>query len=135
MWDRDELLSVVKYASHMRNKVALTVFWDLDARNHKVTLLKIKNIRLKEKYGEGELPHEAKTGSGPILLTCSFPYVRDWLDEHPVRNEPEARLTQALRLIPRRHGACSSICGEGYSVYLLRATSLIRTSAKGRSIF
>jgi integrase/recombinase XerD len=61
-------------------------------RNHEVTLLKIKHIRLREKYGEGEIPHEAKTGSGPILLTCSFPYVRDWLNEHPFRNEPDARL-------------------------------------------
>jgi hypothetical protein len=33
-----------------------------------------------------------KRGSGPILLTCSFSYVRDWLNEHPFRNEPDARL-------------------------------------------
>ncbi|HET7284238.1 MAG TPA: hypothetical protein VFI70_06085 [Nitrososphaeraceae archaeon] len=26
------------------------------------------------------------------MLTCSFPYVRDWLNEHPFRNEPNARL-------------------------------------------
>jgi integrase/recombinase XerD len=57
-----------------------------------ITLLKIKHIRLKERYGEGEVPHEAKTGSGPILLTSSFPYVRDWLNEHPFKNEPNARL-------------------------------------------
>jgi hypothetical protein len=44
----------------------------LDARPHEITLLKIKHIRLKEKYGEGEIPHQAKTGSGPILLTFSF---------------------------------------------------------------
>ena len=69
----------------------------LDARNHELTLLKIKHIRLKEKYGEGEIPHQAKTGSGPILLTFSFPYVRDWLNEHPFRNEPEARLICNLR--------------------------------------
>jgi integrase/recombinase XerD len=42
--------------------------------------------------GEGEIPNEAKTGTGPILLTCSFPYVRDWLSEHPFKNEPNARL-------------------------------------------
>ena len=64
----------------------------MDARNHEITLLKIKHIRLREKYGEGEIPQEAKTGSGPMLLTCSFPYVRDLLNEHPFRNEPNARL-------------------------------------------
>jgi integrase/recombinase XerD len=88
LWERDELLTVIKYEPYKRNKAALSLLWDLDARNHEVTLLKIKHIRLKEKYGEGEIPHEAKTGTGPILLTCSFPYVRDWLNEHPFRNEP-----------------------------------------------
>ena len=47
---------------------------------------------MREQYGEGEIPPEAKTGTGPVLLTCSFPYVRDWLNEHPFRNEPESRL-------------------------------------------
>jgi hypothetical protein len=92
LWDRDEILSIVKYEPYKRNKAALTLLWDLDARNHEITLLKIKNIRFREKYGEGEIPHEAKTGSGLILLTCSFPYVRDWLNEHPFKNEPNARL-------------------------------------------
>jgi hypothetical protein len=54
--------------------------------------LKIKHIRLRERYGEREIPHKAKTGSGPVLLTCSFPYVRDWLNKHPFRNESNARL-------------------------------------------
>ena len=31
------------------------------ARPHELTLLKIKHIRLKEKYGEGEIPHVALT--------------------------------------------------------------------------
>jgi integrase/recombinase XerD len=92
IWDRDELLTIIKYQPYLRNKAALTLFWDLDARNHEVTMLKIKNVRLRDKYGEGEVPYEAKTGSGPMLLTCSFPYIRDWLNEHPFRNNPEARL-------------------------------------------
>jgi hypothetical protein len=69
VWERDEILFVLKYELYIRNKAALTLFWDLDARNHEVTLLKIKHIRLKECYGEGEIPHEAKTGTGLILLT------------------------------------------------------------------
>src|SRR5215469_4453094 len=97
LWERDDLLLVVKYELFKRNKAALTLFWDLDARNHEVTLLKIKHIQLKGRYGEGQIPDEAKTGTGPILLTCSFPYVRDWLNEHPFKNSPEARLICNLR--------------------------------------
>jgi len=54
LWERDELLSIIKYEPYKRNKAALALFWDLDARNHEVTLLKIKHIRLRERYGEGE---------------------------------------------------------------------------------
>jgi integrase/recombinase XerD len=92
LWERDEILFILKYEPYKRNKAALALFWDLDARNHEITLLRIKHIRLRERYGEGEIPYQAKTGSGPVLLTCSFPYVRDWLNEHPFRNEPDARL-------------------------------------------
>jgi integrase/recombinase XerD len=92
IWDREELELIIKYEKFKRNKAVISMMWDLDARNHEITLLKIKHLRLKEKYGEGEIPHQAKTGSGPFLLTISFPYVRDWLNEHPFRNEPDARL-------------------------------------------
>jgi hypothetical protein len=92
IWEKDEFLSIIKYEQFQRNKATLALLWDLDARPHEITLLKIKHIRLKEKYGEGEIPHQEKTGSGPILLTCSFPYVRDWLNQHPFKNEPNARL-------------------------------------------
>jgi integrase/recombinase XerD len=79
------------YEKYRRNKAALTLLWDLNGRNHEVTLLQIKHIQLKERYG-GEIPYESKTGTGPVLLSWSFPYVRDWLNEHPFRNERNARL-------------------------------------------
>jgi integrase/recombinase XerD len=96
IWDRDDLFTIIRYEPHKRNKAIIALLWDLDARPHEVTLLKIKHIQLKEKYGEGEIPHEAKTGSGPALLTFSFPYVRDWLNEHPFKNSPDAALICSL---------------------------------------
>lgn len=92
IWERDELRSVLKYEPLKRNKAIIALMWDLDTRPHEITLLKMKHIRLKEEYGEGEIPYNAKTGSGTNLLTMSFPYVRDWINEHPFKNEPNARL-------------------------------------------
>ena len=97
IWERDELQAVIKYEISRRNKAIIALLWDLDARPHEITLLKIKHVRLKEKYGEGEIPFTAKTGSGPILLTFSLPYLRDWLNEHPDRNNSDARLVCNLR--------------------------------------
>src|SRR5690606_34070656 len=68
-WDKSEILAIIPYATHPRNKAALGLFWDLDARNHEVTSLKIKHLRLNERYAEGEIPFQTKTGGGPILLT------------------------------------------------------------------
>lgn len=45
IWDRDELMTIIPYEPQAKNKAALTLFWDLDARNHEVTLLKNKNCR------------------------------------------------------------------------------------------
>ena len=73
IWDFEELKTVIKYEPQKRNKAILSLLWDLNGRNHEITLLRIKHIRLRERYGEGEIPHQAKTGSGPILLTFSFP--------------------------------------------------------------
>lgn len=83
IWDKEDFQTVIRYEPLKRNKAALALLWDLDARPHEISGLKIKHITLKEKYGEGEIPFESKTGTGPILLTFSFPYVRDWLNEHP----------------------------------------------------
>jgi hypothetical protein len=44
LWEREELLLIIKYEPFKRNKAALALFWDLDARNHEVTLLKIKHV-------------------------------------------------------------------------------------------
>jgi integrase/recombinase XerD len=71
IWDRDELLTVVNYEPYICNKAALTLFWDLEARIHEVTMLKIKHIRLREKYREGEVP-----STTPMAIVYSSRVVR-----------------------------------------------------------
>jgi hypothetical protein len=36
LWERDEILSIIKYEPHKRNKAALALLWDLNARPHEV---------------------------------------------------------------------------------------------------
>jgi integrase/recombinase XerD len=51
LWEHNEILSVIKYEPHKRNKAALALLRDLKARPHENSLLKIKHIRLKENVG------------------------------------------------------------------------------------
>ena len=88
----DEVLTIISYEPALRSQAIITLLWDLDARPHEISALRIKDIILNEQYGEGTIPSNTKTGGGPILLTSSFTYVRDWINKHPFKNEPNARL-------------------------------------------
>jgi integrase len=66
VWERDEIQKIIQYEPNKRNKAIIALAWDLDARPHEITLLKIKHIKLLDRYGEGQIPHEAKTGSLPV---------------------------------------------------------------------
>jgi len=92
IWELDDVLTIVAYEPELRNQAIITLLWDLDARPHEITALRLKDIVLNEQYGEGSIPSNTKTGGGPILLTSSFTYVRDWINKHPFKNEPNARL-------------------------------------------
>ncbi len=92
IWKLEDVLTVVAYESELRNQAIITLLWDLDARSHEITALRLRDITLNKQYGEGTIPSNTKTGGGPILLTSSFTYVRDWINKHPFKNEPNARL-------------------------------------------
>lgn len=64
--------------------------------NHEIAALRIRDVILSEQYGEGTIPSNTKTGGGPFLLRSSFTYVRDWINKHPFKNEPNARLICSL---------------------------------------
>jgi hypothetical protein len=51
IWEIKELQAVIKYEPHKRNKAILSLLWDLNGRNHEITLLRPKHIRLNERYG------------------------------------------------------------------------------------
>jgi site-specific recombinase XerD len=92
IWELSEVLTIVEYEPELRNKAIISLLWDLDARPHEITALRVRDIMLHEQYGEGNIPSNTKTGGGPILLTSSFTYVRDWINDHPFKNERNARL-------------------------------------------
>jgi integrase/recombinase XerD len=60
--------------------------------------LRIKDIAFKTigSYQYAEVLVNGKTGSRPIPLISSIPYVKDWLDSHPQRGNPGAYLIPSL---------------------------------------
>jgi integrase/recombinase XerD len=68
IWERDDLLTVIKYEPLKRNKAALALCWDLDARPHEVALLKVKNLRLFPRYAEGRFQHRLRIKSAYAMF-------------------------------------------------------------------
>jgi hypothetical protein len=71
---------------------------DLSARPHEILSLKIKDIVFKavDKYQYAEVLVNGKTGTRHIPLIQSIPYIKDWLSNHPSRNNPKSPLFVGL---------------------------------------
>jgi integrase/recombinase XerD len=92
VWTRDEVLSILKYEPELRNKALITMSWDMYARNHEVASLRIKEINfgVSDVYADGEIPPETKTGGGEFVLGMSYPFARDWHNQHPQNTDGNA---------------------------------------------
>jgi integrase len=71
---------------------------DLSARPHEILNLKIKDVVFKNanSYQYAEVLVNGKTGSRHIPLIQSIPYLKDWLANHPSRNNPKSPLFVSL---------------------------------------
>jgi hypothetical protein len=74
---------------------------DLSARPHEILNLKIKDIAFKTAAGSNnrqyaEVLVNGKTGTRHIPLIQSIPYIKDWLSNHPSRNNPNSPLFVGL---------------------------------------
>jgi integrase/recombinase XerD len=71
---------------------------DLSARPHEILDLRIKDIVFKtvNKYQYAEVLVNGKTGSRPIPLIQSIPYIKEWLSNHPSRNNQNSPIFVGL---------------------------------------
>src|SRR5689334_6351596 len=88
----DILLNVKKYKRKEKSTYKPS---DMSCRPDELLKLKIKDIVFKmaengQRYAEVVL--NGKTGTRPIPLINSIPYVKDWLDSHPLGSHPNAYL-------------------------------------------
>jgi hypothetical protein len=82
---------------------------DLSARPHEILNLKIKDIIFKitvDNKQYAEVLVNGKTGTRHIPLIQSIPYIKEWLSNHPSRNNPNSPLFVGLgrRSLGRRLG-------------------------------
>ena len=104
LWSQEDDLLFLKWVTNKRDRCYHTMSRDTSCRPHELLALKIKDIVFKtavvvdnsNKYQYAEVVVNGKTGSRPIPLIQSLPYVKDWLANHPSRNNPNSPVFVSL---------------------------------------
>jgi integrase len=96
MWSSEDDLLFLKYCPSKRMKCFHTIAKDTSCRPHELLKLRIRDVNFKitlDKYQYAEVLVNGKTGSRPLVLIDSIPYLKDYLDhEHPQPGNPNAIL-------------------------------------------
>lgn len=95
MWTAEDDQLFLKYCPSSRIKCYHSMSRDTSARPAELLKLKIKEVVFK--LGPGgqqyaEIVVSGKTKQRPLPLINSISYVKKWLNEHPMKNNPEAPL-------------------------------------------
>ena len=93
LWTQQDDLLFLKYCPSKRERCYHAMSRDLSARPHEILKLKIRDLSFKmvgpSQYVEVVV--NGKTGTRPIPLFNSIPYLKDYLDhEHPQPHNPNA---------------------------------------------
>lgn len=95
LWTLGDNLLFLKYCPSKRDCCYHAISRDTSCRPHEILKLRIKDIVFKitgDNRQYAEVLVNGKMGSRHIPLINSIPYLKDWLDDHPQRGNPNASL-------------------------------------------
>lgn len=94
MWSTEDDLLFLKYCPSKRDRCYHVIGRDSSCRPYELLKLKLKDVVFKSVGSKqyAEILVNGKTGSRHIPLIASIPYLKDWLDDHPQRNNPNSFL-------------------------------------------
>jgi integrase/recombinase XerD len=98
LWTQQDDLLFLSYCPSKRDRCYHTLSRDSSCRPHELLKLRIKDVIFKTSgdYQYAEITVNGKTGTRTIPLFAYIPYLKDWLDEHPQRGNPNGMLFPSM---------------------------------------
>ena len=92
---REEFLKMVEAVPKVsrypaRDRALLYVMYEFAARPSELLNMKVGNLRFYEGYAE--ITTEGKTGVKTLTLVLSYNALREWYEQHPLKEDPNAYL-------------------------------------------
>jgi integrase len=106
LWTEQDDALFLKYCPNKRDRCYHILAHDSSFRPSDILGLKIKFIVFKTtgQHLYAEILVSGKTGTRPIPLFLDLPYIKDWLDPHPQRGNPNAYLIPSMDRKHRKFG-------------------------------
>ena len=98
LWTGEDDLLFLRYCPNKRDRCYHTLSRDSSCRPDELLKLRAKDVIFKTSgdYQYAEITVNGKTGTRTIPLFSCIPYLKDWLDEHPQRGNPNAMLFPSM---------------------------------------
>jgi len=89
---KEDIKKMINVADHIRDKALISLLYESGFRIGELLPLMIKNIEFDEYGAKILVPEEGKTGMRKIRLVSSVPYLATWIENHPLKDNPESPL-------------------------------------------
>lgn len=89
---KDEVLEIIDHAGSLRDKALFGLLYESGCRAGEILSMKVKNLDFLENGGCAATFPRGKTGPRRVLVFNFASYLRQWMDAHPLKDDPEAPL-------------------------------------------
>ncbi|MEW5760187.1 MAG: site-specific integrase [Candidatus Thermoplasmatota archaeon] len=95
----EEVKKMIQNAIHPRDRAIISVLWESGIRVGELLLLQLKHIAFEERLTR--ITVQGKTGMRRIPLIDSTPYLAEWINNHPFKDDPNAQLWIGIGTVGR----------------------------------
>ena len=90
MLSEEDIKNLINVAENPRDKAFIAILYESGCRIGEMLFLRLKHIKF-DQYG-AQLLVDGKTGYRRIRIIASAPYLTEWINKHPKKDDPEAPL-------------------------------------------
>ena len=107
----EEVKQMIEVSTNSRNRALISVLWESGCRVGELLSMSIKHVSFEKELTK--ITINGKTGTRRVPLIDSTPFLAEWIDNHPFKNDPNYSLWISLGNInhhkPLEYGACRKL--------------------------